>query len=57
MPAVDWANLHVASAFVLGGILGALATIRILRAVLQTYSRYGLNRGAKEPPPPTPEGE
>lgn len=57
MLAIDWANLQVASAFVLGAVLGALATIRIMRAVLQTYGRYGLSRGAKEPPAPTPEGQ
>lgn len=59
MLAVDWANLQVASAFVLGGVLGAIATIRIMRAILQTFGRYAphLFRDAKEPRPPTPEGE
>jgi hypothetical protein len=31
--AVDWASLHVAGAFVLGAVLGTVATIRIMRAV------------------------
>ena len=57
MLAIDWANLQVASAFVLGAVLGSLATIRVMRAILQTYSRYGMFRGAKEPPAPTPEGQ
>lgn len=57
MVAVDWANLQVASAFVLGAVFGSLATIRVMRAVLQTYDRYGLSRGAKKPPAPTPEGQ
>ena len=30
---VDWANLNVAAAFVLGAILATIATIRIVRAV------------------------
>lgn len=57
MLAIDWANLQVASAFVLGGILGSLATIRVMRAILQTFSRYGLRWGAKEPAAPPPEGQ
>jgi hypothetical protein len=30
---VDWANLNVAAAFVLGAVLATIATIRIVRAV------------------------
>ena len=33
---VDWANLNVAAAFVLGAVLGALAAIRIFRVVAGT---------------------
>lgn len=36
---VDWSNLQVASAFVLGAVLGVLAAIRIMRAILQTFER------------------
>lgn len=59
MLAIDWANLQVASAFVLGAVLGALATIRIMRAILQTFNRYGpyLISGAKKPAAPPPEGQ
>jgi hypothetical protein len=31
---IDWSNLQVASAFVLGAALGTIATIRVMRAVL-----------------------
>ena len=48
---VEWENVHLAGAFVIGAILGTLATIRVMRAVLQTFGRYGMIRGAKEPPP------
>lgn len=34
---VDWQNLQVASAFVLGAVLGTFATIRVMRAVLRTF--------------------
>lgn len=33
---VDWSNLQVATAFVLGAILGSVGTIRVMRAVLRT---------------------
>lgn len=52
MFAVEWENVHLAGAFVIGAVLGTLATIRVMRAVLQTFSRYSPRRGAKEPPPP-----
>ena len=38
---VDWANLNVAAAFVLGAILATIATIRIVRAV------FGVRRDEK----------
>jgi len=52
---VEWENVHLAGAFVLGAVLGAFATIRIMRAVLQTFSRYRF-RDAKEPPPAEADG-
>lgn len=49
---VDWANLHVASAFVLGAVLGVIATIRIMRAILQTFNlphrRRRIDNGKEE---------
>jgi hypothetical protein len=54
--AIDWANLQVASAFVVGCLFGSIATIRVMRAVLQTYERYGMFRGAKKPPPSEDDG-
>ena len=56
MLGVEWENVHLAGAFVLGAILGTLATIRIMRAVLQTFGRYGPIRGAKKPPPAEADG-
>lgn len=56
MLGVDWENVNLAGAFVLGATLGTLATIRVMRAVMQTYGRYGLIRGAKEPPPSEDDG-
>jgi hypothetical protein len=53
---VEWENVHLAGAFVLGAVLGALATIRIMRAVLQTFNRYGPRRNANEPPPAEADG-
>lgn len=38
MLAADWSNLTVASAFVVGAVLGTVATIRLTRALL-TYLR------------------
>lgn len=54
MLGVDWENVNLAGAFVIGATLGTLATIRVMRAVLQTYERIPSRRtrGAKEPPPP-----
>jgi hypothetical protein len=34
--AVDWSNLTVAAAFVLGAILATIATIRIVRVAAST---------------------
>jgi hypothetical protein len=53
---VEWENVNLAGAFVLGAILGVLATIRVMRAVLQTFNRYAPRRGAKEPPPAEADG-
>ena len=56
MLAVDWENVNLAGAFVLGAILGVLATIRVMRAVLQTFNRYSPRRNANEPPPAEADG-
>ena len=42
--ATDWANLTVAGAFVLGAVLGALATIRLARALLGLFARAPTSR-------------
>jgi hypothetical protein len=54
---IEWENVNLAGAFVIGAAMGTLATIRVMRAVLQTFSRYGMIRGATKPPAPTPEGQ
>ena len=36
---VDWSNLTVAAAFVLGAILGTVATIRLTRTLLEYLKR------------------
>jgi hypothetical protein len=35
--AVEWSNVHLAGAFVIGATLGSIATIRIMRHVLRTF--------------------
>lgn len=35
----DWSNLTVATAFVLGAILGSVATVRLTRALLDYLRR------------------
>jgi hypothetical protein len=57
LAAVDWDNLTVAGAFVLGAVLAALATIRVTRAVAIMFG--GEIRRARRPrrddtPPPDP---
>lgn len=37
--AVDWSNLTVAGAFVVGAILATVATLRLLRSVLGIVER------------------
>ena len=44
MLGVEWENLNLAAAFVLGAALGSLATIRVMRAVMQTYDRQARTR-------------
>ena len=36
---VDWSNLTVAAAFILGALLGTVATIRLTRALLEYLRR------------------
>jgi uncharacterized membrane protein len=38
---IDWKNLQVATAFVLGAVLGSIATIRVMRAILHTFDWRG----------------
>ena len=45
---VDWSNLQVASAFVLGAILGTFAAIRVMRAVLRTMEPFRRRRDSEE---------
>lgn len=37
--AVEWSNLTIAGAFIVGAALGTLATIRVTRAVLTMFER------------------
>jgi hypothetical protein len=48
--AVDWSNLTVAAAFILGAVLATLATIRVVRAVAVMFGGE-LRRGRRGPPP------
>jgi hypothetical protein len=50
--AVDWENLQVAGAFILGVALGSLATIRVMRVVFGYIQPWNMRRGAQRPPPP-----
>jgi hypothetical protein len=36
---VDWTNLNVAAAFILGAVLGTVATIRLTRTLLEYLKR------------------
>jgi hypothetical protein len=47
---IEWENVNLAAAFVLGALLGTLATIRVMRAVLSTF------RNGRRSTPPS-EGE
>lgn len=37
--AVDWANLTVAAGFILGAILGTVATIAVMRTLVSWFRR------------------
>ena len=41
---MEWSNLTVAGAFVLGATLGTLAAIRVMRAVLHTFEPHRRRR-------------
>jgi len=47
MGAVDWSNIVPAGAFIAGAVLGSLATIRVMRWVLDYIAR-------KDPQPKPP---
>ena len=44
--AVDWANLHVAGAFILGAVLGAVAVLRLTRIVAEFLRRTERRNGS-----------
>lgn len=48
LAAVDWANLTVAGAFMLGAGLGAVMALRVMRIVFGV--RGGLGRQRRDPP-------
>lgn len=39
LAAVDWANLSVAAGFILGAILGTIATIGVMRTLVRWFRR------------------
>jgi len=53
---IEWDAVTLAGMFVLGSILGAVATLRLARAVLATFERPHRTRDAKEPPPSEDDG-
>ena len=42
--AIQWADLHVAGAFVLGAVLATVATLRVVRAVTAVFAPYRRRR-------------
>lgn len=38
--AIQWADLHVAGAFVLGAVLATIACLRVVRAVTAVFAPY-----------------
>lgn len=42
--AIEWANLHVAGAFVLGAVLATVATLRVVRAVTAVFAPHRRRR-------------
>lgn len=36
---IDWANVHVASAFILGAILGGVVVLRVFKYVIEYLRR------------------
>jgi len=53
---VQWDAVTLAGTFALGLVLGAVATLRLARAVLATFERPRLRRDAKEAPPSEDDG-
>ena len=57
---VEWSNLHVAGAFLLGAVFSAIVVLRLARVIAQFLGEVGnLNLkndriGDKEKPPPAP---
>lgn len=48
LAAIDWADVTVAAAFILGAIGGTIATIRITRAVFDEARRERIRRRADD---------
>lgn len=44
LAAIDWENLHVAGAFVLGAMLATIAVLRVVRAVTSVFAPYRRHR-------------
>lgn len=42
---IDWSNLTVAAAFILGAILATIATLRLFRIVSEYYAGIDRRRG------------
>jgi hypothetical protein len=47
--AVEWSNVHLAGAFLIGMIFGTVATLRIVRFVTDYFG--GVDRRARRRPP------
>jgi len=50
--AVDWANVDVAGAFVVGAILATVAVLRVVRAVSVMFADGDRRRGHRRRSPP-----
>lgn len=46
--AVDWSNLTVAGAFILGAVLGAVATLRLARAIISLFDDARRRRNGED---------
>lgn len=44
MVAVEWSNVHLAGAFLLGAAFATIAVLRIVRSVTSFFAGYGRRR-------------